>query len=299
MGEFFDLSQTATLLGLPFVQTALAAGAVLALLAGLLGPLVVGRGMAFATHGISELSFTGASAALLIAGAAYVGVGAFIGGVLVAVIFAVLSSRIRENDTVIGVVMAFGLGLGVLFQALYTGRTANKFSLLVGQIVGVDSSQVIALAIAGAVVAVALLALYRPLLFASLDPDMAVARGVPTRTLAIAFAIMLGTTTGLGIQIVGALLVLALLVTPAAAATSLTANPMAATVLSVVFAEVAVLGGIILSLSPGLPISPYITTIGFVLYLVCRAGGALRLRRTGRRTAAAGPAATPLPTVSR
>ena len=151
MGEFFDLSQTATLLQLPFVQTALAAGAVLALLAGLLGPLVVGRGMAFATHGISELSFTGASAALLIGGAAFVGVGAFLGGVLVAVIFAVLASRIRENDTVIGVVMAFGLGLGVLFQALYTGRTANKFGLLVGQIVGVDSAPVVALAVAGVV----------------------------------------------------------------------------------------------------------------------------------------------------
>ena len=83
---------------------------------------------------------------------------------------------------------------------------------------------------------------------------------------------------------------LALLVTPAAAATAITANPVTATVLSVVFAEVAVLGGIVLSLSPGLPISPYITTIGFVLYLACRAIGALRLRRTGRRPAVAAPA---------
>lgn len=283
MDDVLDLSQTGFLLEQPFVQTALAAGAVLALLAGLLGPLVIGRGMAFAVHGISELSFAGAAGALLIAGTAFVGVGALVGGVLVAVIFAVLSARRRQNDAVIGVVLAFGLGLGVLFQSLYTGRTANKFSLLVGQIVGVDSAQVITLAVAGAVVALGLLVVYRPLLFASLDPEMATARGVPTRALAIAFALMLGTTTALGIQIVGALLVLALLVTPAAAATAVTANPVAATALSVLFAEVAVLGGIVLSLSPGLPISPYVTSIGFLIYLVCRAIGALRLRRTGRR----------------
>lgn len=283
MDEIIDLSQTASLLELPFVQSALAAGAVLALLAGLLGPLVIGRGMAFTVHGVSELSFAGAAAALLIAGTAFVGVGALIGGVLVAVIFALLSARQRTNDAVIGVVLAFGLGLGVLFQSLYTGRTANKFSLLVGQIVGVDSTQVVTLAAVGVVVALALLVVYRPLLFASLDPEMATARGVPVRGLAIAFALMLGTTTALGIQIVGALLVLALLVTPAAAATAVTANPVTATILSVVFAEVAVLGGIVLSLSPGLPISPYVTSIGFLIYLVCRGVGALRLRRTGRR----------------
>lgn len=301
MDDVLDLSQTAFLLEQPFVQTALAAGAVLALLAGLLGPLVIGRGMAFAVHGISELSFAGAAGALLIAGTAFVGVGALVGGVLVAVIFAVLSARRRQNDAVIGVVLAFGLGLGVLFQSLYTGRTANKFSLLVGQIVGVDSAQVITLAVVGAVVALGLVVVYRPLLFASLDPEMATARGVPTRALAIAFALMLGTTTALGIQIVGALLVLALLVTPAAAATAVTANPVAATALSVLFAEVAVLGGIILSLSPGLPISPYVTSIGFSIYLVCRAIGALRLRRTGRHridtvtTTAASPRATSRP----
>jgi zinc/manganese transport system permease protein len=283
MDEIIDLSQTASLLALPFVQSALAAGAVLALLAGLLGPLVVGRGMAFTVHGVSELSFAGAAGALLIAGTAFVGVGALVGGILVAVIFALLSARQRTNDAVIGVVLAFGLGLGVLFQSLYTGRTANKFSLLVGQIVGVDSTQVITLAVVGAVVALGLLVVYRPLLFASLDPEMATARGVPTRALAIAFAVMLGTTTALGIQIVGALLVLALLVTPAAAATAVTANPVTATVLSVLFAEIAVLGGIVLSLSPGLPISPFVTSIAFVIYLICRALGALRLRRTGRQ----------------
>ena len=289
MSDLLEVSQTASLLGLPFVQSALVAGAVLALLAGLLGPLVVGRGMAFAVHGISELSFAGAAGALLLAGTAYVGAGALVGGVVVAVVFGTLPAGRRENDSVIGVVLAFGLGLGVLFQSLYKGRTSNKFSLLVGQIVGVDSGDIVVLASVGAVVAVVLLVIYRPLLFASLDPAMAVARGVPVRRLSIAFAVMLGATTGLGIQIVGALLVLSLLVTPAAAATRLTANPLAATALSVVFAEIAVLGGIVLSLAPGLPISPYVTSIGFVIYLVCRAVGSTRLGTSGRRTG--GPAA--------
>lgn len=291
MTDIVDLSQAGTLLALPFVQSALAGGAVLALLAGLLGPLVVGRGMSFAVHGVSELSFAGAAGALLLAGTAYVGLGALIGGVLVAVVFGTLGATRRENDSVIAVVLAFGLGLGVLFQSLYKGRTSNKFSLLVGQIVGVDSADVYLLGAAGVLVVIVLAVVYRPLMFASLDPDMATARGVPVRTLAIVFAVMLGITTALGVQIVGALLVLALMITPAAAATRVTVNPLAVTVLSVVFAEVAVLGGIVLSLAPGLPISPYVTSIVFVIYLVCRGIGSVRLRSTGRRTTASPPIA--------
>ena len=283
MSGIFDLSQVGDLLGLGFVQSALAAGAILALLAGLLGPLVVGRGMAFAVHGVSELSFAGAAGALLLAGTAYVGLGALVGGVAVAVVFATLGSSRRDRDSVIGVVLAFGLGLGVLFQALYKGRTSNKFSLLVGQIVGVDTADVYILGGAGVAVAVVLVAVYRPLMFASVDPDMATARGVPVRLLSVIFAVMLGVTTALGVQIVGALLVLALMITPAAAATLVTANPATVTVLSVLFAEVAVLGGIVLSLAPGLPISPYVTSIVFLIYLACRAVGRLRLPRTGRR----------------
>lgn len=297
MSDILDLSQAGMLLGLPFVQSALIAGAILALLAGLLGPLVIGRGMAFAVHGVSELSFAGAAGALLLAGTAAVGLGALVGGVLVAVVFATLGRSRRANDSVIGVVLAFGLGLGVLFQALYKGRTSNKFSLLVGQIVGVDTADVYVLGGAGIAVVIVLGAVYRPLMFASLDPDMAVARGVPVRQLAVVFAVMLGVTTALGVQIVGALLVLALMITPAAAASQVTANPVAVTVLSVVFAEVAVLAGIVLSLAPGLPISPYVTSIVFAIYLGCRVVGASRLRRTGRRrNVASSPA--PQPTAS-
>lgn len=278
------MTTTLELLQLDFVRDALIAGGVLALLAGLLGPLIVGRGMAFAVHGTSELSFAGGAGALLLFGAGAVGWGALVGAVLVALVFGALGLAAHERDSVIGVILSFGLGLGVLFQSLYTGRSANKFGLLVGQIVGIDTGDLISLAVTGLVVVGVLAVTYRPLLFASLDPTMAAARGVPVRLLSIAFAVLLGATTALGVQIVGALLVLSLLITPAAAAARVTASPLVATVLAVAFAEVAVLGGIVLSLAPGLPISPFVAGIAFVIYLVCRVVGSARTRRRASRT---------------
>jgi zinc/manganese transport system permease protein len=108
------------------------------------------------------------------------------------------------------------------------------------------------------------------LMFASVDPDVAKARGVPTGLLSPVFAVLVGVATALGVQTVGALLVLALMVTPAAAACRITANPLRATILSVVFAEVAVVGGIILSLAPGVPVSAFVTAISFVIYIAAR-----------------------------
>jgi zinc/manganese transport system permease protein len=273
-----DFGGTAELLGLPFVQNALLAGAVLGVLAGLLGPLAVGRGMSFAVHGTSEMTFAGAAAGLLLAGAAGVSYGSLAGAVLAAVLFGLLGLRERERDSAIGVVLAFGLGIGVLCLALYPGRAANKFGLLIGQIVGVDRTDLDVLMICGVAVVLVLAVIYRPLLFATFDPTMAAARGVPVRPLSVLFAVLIGITTALGVQIVGALLVLALMITPAAAATRVSANPVVVTVLTLVFAEVSVLGGIVLSLGPGLPVSPYVTSIAFMFYLCCRGIGALRAR---------------------
>ena len=133
--------------------------------------------------------------------------------------------------------MPFGLGLGILFLSLYEGRAANKFGLLTGQIVSVGTVQLQVLAVAAVVVMLALVAIWRPLTFASVDPDVAAARGVPVRALAIGFMLLLGVSVALSIQIVGALLVLALLITPAAAAMRVTSSPRLVVVLSVVFAD--------------------------------------------------------------
>lgn len=147
--------------------------------------------------------------------------------------------------------MAFGLGLAVLFIHLYPGRTGTNFALLTGQIVGVGYSGLLMLVVVSMVVGAVLAATYRPMLFATVDPDVAEARGVPVRALGIVFAALVGLTAAQGVQIVGALLVMSLLITPAAAAARITSSPARAIALSIVFAEIAAIGGIMLSLAPG------------------------------------------------
>ncbi|GAB4099768.1 metal ABC transporter permease [Sinomonas halotolerans] len=268
---------------LALVQNSVWAGAVLGLLGGVVGTFVMKRDLAFAVHGISELSFAGAAFSLLIG--ADVVFGSVVGSVVAAVLIAVMGGRAREKNSVIGVLMPFGLGLGILFLALYEGRAANKFGLLTGQIVAVDTIQLQLLAVTALVVLAVLVAVWRPLDFASVDPEMALARGVPVRALSLVFLLLLGVSVALAIQVVGALLVLALLITPAAAALKVTSSPRLAVVLSVVFAVAATVGGILLALGGRLPISPYITTLSFVIYAVCAAVGGVRARRgAGGRT---------------
>lgn len=271
-----DLAGTGELLGLPFVQSALVACVVLGLVAGALAPLVVARGMSFAVHGTAELAFTGGAAALLVG--LETGIGAIAGAVVAGAVFGVLGLRRRERDAVIGVVLAFGLGLGVLLLALYSGRASNKFGLLTGSIVAVDSTNLRTLGIVAAVVLVGLALLYRPLLFSSADPDVAAARGVPVRFLTVAFAVLIGLTTALAVPIVGAILVLSVMIAPGAAAAHVTANPLWATVLAVVIAEVSLVGGTLLSLAPGLPVSGYVATLAFICYVACRLLGRLTRR---------------------
>lgn len=282
LDRVLTLEGTADLLSRGFVQQSLLAGALLALVAGALGPLVVARQVAFSVHGTSELTFTGAAAALLVS-SSLVSVGALVGALVAAMVFGVLGLRERERDSVIGAVLAFGLGLGGLFLWLYPGRASNQLSLLFGQIVAVGRDDVWLLASAAGAVLVVLGVIWRPLLFASVDPDVAMARGVPVRALSVVFAALVGVATGLAVPTVGALLVLALLITPAAAATRLTANPLAAMLLATLFAEVAVVGGIVLSLAPGAPISAYVTVIAFITYLACRALGSARMGRLAAR----------------
>jgi zinc/manganese transport system permease protein len=262
---------------LALVQNSLWAGAVLGLLGGLVGTFVMKRDLAFAVHGISELSFAGAAFALLVG--ADVVAGSLAGSVVAALILGVMGVRARDKNSTIGVLMPFGLGLGILFLSLYEGRAANKFGLLTGQIVSVGTVQLQVLAGAAVVVMLALIAIWRPLTFASVDPKVAAARGVPVRGLALGFMVLLGVSVALSIQIVGALLVLALLITPAAAALRVTSSPRLVVLLSVLFAVSATVGGILLALGGRLPISPYVTTLSFLIYVVCRIIGGVRTRR--------------------
>jgi zinc/manganese transport system permease protein len=224
--------------------------------------------MAFAVHGISELSFAGDAAALLFG--VNVVAGSVLGALIAALVIGVLGAKARDRNSIVGVLMPFGLGLGILFLALYPGRSSNKFSLLTGQIVSVDDPQLGWLIGMSLVVLIGMLLIWRPLSFDSLDADVAAARGVPTRFLSFAFMLLLGLIVAVSVQIIGALLVLALLVTPAAAAMRVSASPVLVPVLSVLFGLVSAVGGILLAIGGSLPISPYITTISFVIYVVCR-----------------------------
>ncbi|MGI5413223.1 metal ABC transporter permease [Streptomyces chartreusis] len=264
---------------LALVRNSLVAGAALGLVGGLVGVFVIMRDLPFAVHGISELSFAGASAALLLG--VNVVAGSIVGSLVAAGAIGLLGARARDRNSVIGVIMPFGLGLGVLFLALYKGRAANKFGLLTGQIVAVDTPQMSWLLGTSAVVLVALAVMWRPLLFASADAEVAEARGVSVRGLSFAFMIVLGLAVALSVQIVGALLVLTLVVTPAAAAARITASPVLLPVLSAVFAVASIEGGILLALGSSIPISPYVTTISFGIYLVCRRFGCKRVRGGG------------------
>jgi zinc/manganese transport system permease protein len=262
---------------LPLVRNSLLAGAVLGVLGGVIGVVVMARDLPFAVHGISELSFAGASGALLF-GASVVA-GAFVGSLVAAALLGALGLRARDRNSVIGVIMPFGLGLGILFLALYQGRAANKFGLLTGQIVAVDTTALNTLVITTVLVLGVLAAIWRPLMFASLDEDVAAARGVPVRLLGPLFMVVLGCAVAVSVQVVGALLVLALLLVPAAAAMKVTASPLWVPLLSVVFALTATVGGIFVAIGTTIPISPYITTISFLIYLGCRFAGWVRDRR--------------------
>lgn len=263
---------------LALVSNSVWAGAILGLVGGLIGLFVMQRDMAFAVHGISELSFAGAAAALLIG--ADVVAGSLFGSLLAAALIGWLGARARDRNSIIGVLMPFGLGLGILFLSLYNGRAAGRFSLLTGQIVSVQSAQLGWLAGICGLVLVGLLLIWRPLRFDSLDPQAAAARGVPVVGVSFAFMLLLGLVVAVAVHIIGALLVMALVVTPAAAALRVATGPVAVPVLAAVFGVASAVGGILLAIMGTLPVSPYITTISFVIYLVCRAIGARRERVT-------------------
>lgn len=278
------IEDTQYLLSIDFVQQSLIACALLGILSGVMTSLIVLRQMSFSVHATSELALMGASAALLFG--LNIGFGAVAGAIVAAIVLAVLGFK-GQQDSAIGVVMSFGLGLSVLFLHLYPGNSNSAMSLLTGQIVGVSSASVWLLAATMVIIVGAVALLWRPMLFASADPIMAQAAGVPVRALSVVFAILVGLAAAQSVQIVGSLLVMALLITPGAAAVHITSSPVRAIMWSTIFAEVSAVGGLVLSLAPGLPVSVFVTSISFVIYLVCRGIGAARSRKAVRDDVAA------------
>ncbi|QPK79474.1 metal ABC transporter permease [Corynebacterium lizhenjunii] len=278
------LADTRYLISVDFVQQSLLACALLGILSGVITTLIVLRQMSFSVHATSELALMGAAAALLFG--FNIGFGAVAGAIVAAIVLAVLGFK-GQQDSAIGVVMSFGLGLSVLFLHLYPGNSSTAMTLLTGQIVGVSGASVWLLAATTVIIVVTVFVLWRPMLFAFADPVMAQAAGVRVRLLSVVFAVLVGLAAAQSVQIVGSLLVMALLITPGAAAVQITSSPVRAVLWSTLFAEVAAVGGLLASLAPGLPVSVFVTTISFVIYLVCRLVGWLRGRRAVRDDVAA------------
>lgn len=262
------IDQFVHLLGYQFVQNALMAGFAIAIVSGLVSRFVVARNMAFAVHALAELGFTGSAGAILIGVSPLAGL--LVGTTLTALFIGALGVRVRERDAVVGVVMAFGLGLGVLFLTLYQSYGAQAYAILFGTITGVSLGDVELLVALGVVTLAALALVYRPLTFATVDPEVAEARGVPVRALGVVFLVIMAVAVAEAVQVVGVLLILTLLIAPGATAERLTARPGLAAAASVGVALVSVLGGISLALLTNLPASVFVTSLSFALYLLAR-----------------------------
>lgn len=276
---------------LPLVYSSILAAVILGVMAGLIGPLIQARDMAFAVHGTAELSFAGAACALWLGTS--VTLGAIVGSVVAGTILAIMGLDGKNRNSLIGIMLPFGLGLGVLFLSLYQGRSSNKFGLLTGQIVAITPAELHSMLWVAGLVLTVLAVFGRRMLFASLDPQIAEVQGLHLKGLSLLFMLVLSLVVAVSVQFVGALLLLSLLITPTAAATQVTARPLWVYVLSVLFAITAGVGGILLSLGAGLPISPYITTISFLIYLFCWAIGAYRKRQGWGKRAMSAPVVSP------
>ena len=251
-----------------FMQHAYAAGIIVAVVAGIVGYFVVLRSLSFAGHALSHIGFAGATGAVALGVNPVYGLLVFTVGAAMGMGF--MGKRIYGRDVVIGIVLAWTLGLGVLFLSLYTGYATEAYALLFGEILGISQADVVVTLIAGVVTLTAMAIMFRPLLFASVDGDVAEARGVPVRLLSILFMVGLAVSVSEAVQVVGVLLIFALLVTPPAIAERLTAHPIKAIGLSVLLAILFTCIGLFISFYLPYPVSFFITTLAFITYLAVR-----------------------------
>ncbi|MGC9602175.1 MAG: metal ABC transporter permease [Minisyncoccia bacterium] len=251
-----------------FMLHAFEAGTIVAIVAGVVGYFVVLRRSSFAAHALSHIGFAGAAGAVLFGFSPLLGLLAFTTGG--GVVMATLGRKAASRDVQIGTVLAFMLGLGVLFISLYSGYATEAYSLLFGEILGISSTDVLVTLIAGLILLAAVAVLYRPLLFTSLDEDVAEAKGVSIFWLGVAFMILVAVATSIAVQVVGVLLIFALMVTPAAIAERIARRPAQGIAISIGVALLATWFGLFISFYLPYPVSFFITTITFAMYLIVR-----------------------------
>ena len=283
------------MLALHFMVDAFRAGAIVAVLGAVVGWFMVLRRQSFVGHTLAVVSFPGAAAALW-AGVS-VTAGYFAGSIAAALVIAAVPRTLTgragsQESAVIGTVQAFALATGALFVSLYGGFLDSVTGLLFGSFLGVSDSQVVTLAVVAVVVLGVLAAVGRPLLFATVDPGVAAARGVPDRVLSVVFLVVLGCSAAEVSQITGALLVFALLVMPAAAAQQLTARPVLGLVVAVGIGLAVVWAALAVAFYSPWPVGFFVASFGFAVYLgalgarLVRERAGRTVRRTGSRTPA-------------
>lgn len=251
-----------------FMRNAFEAGTVIAIVAGVIGYLVVLRRSAFATHALGHTGFSGAAAAVLYGVNPVYGLLLFTCSTGTGI--GLLGKRASNRDVEIGTVLAFALGMGLLFLSLYQGYATEAYSILFGEVLGISNSGVILTLEAGIFIMAAAAIVYRPLLFSSLDEDVAEAKGLPMLGLGVIFMLLLAVTISFAVQIIGVLLIFALMVTPAAIAIRLTRRPIHAILISVGIAVFATWAGLFIGWFEPYPVSFFIVTITFVGYVLVR-----------------------------
>lgn len=272
------------LLGSALFWNAFIGGTVIAAVAAAIGYFVVMRAQVFASEALKDIGFVGATGAALIGLDSIAGMLAL--SLLAALTVGSLSERVRGRDVEVGMILSFALGLGVLFLSLYAHSSASHASsgvnILFGSMLSITRSDLVIAIVGGAFVLVALALLSRPLLFSSIDPTVAAARGLPVRWLSMAFMILLGITTATSVLVVGVLLVVALLIAPAAAAINLVSSPPRAILTAMAIAVGATWAGLALALLPGIGHLPIAFTISAVTALAYLSSVALRRRDSAR-----------------
>ena len=264
-----------------FMQHAFEAGTIVAISAGVIGYFVVLRGLSFAAHALSHIGFAGATGGVLLAGTALVLPGLLVFTMSAGAVMGALGQRLRGRDVTIGLVMAWSLGLGLLFTYLYQGSANLAIGILFGQIFGITTRDIAVTFVAGSVTILLVVAVYRPLLFATLDEEVAEAKGVPVRGLSIAFMVILAVAVSEAVQVVGVLLIFALIVAPAAIAERFTTRPSRGLLLSAVLAVLFTWAGLTVAYYVPYPVGFFITTIAFTSYILARAAApSLTLPRT-------------------
>jgi zinc/manganese transport system permease protein len=258
----------ASLFHYEFMVHAFQAGTIVAIVAGAIGYFVVLRASAFAAHALSHIGFAGATGAVVLGLSPVFGLLAFT--LASGVTIGALGNRLRGRDVTIGIVLAWTLGLGVLFLSLYRGYATEAYALLFGEILGISATDVAVTLIAGTVTVAALIAIYRPLLFSSVDADLASAKGVPVTALSIAFMAILAVAVTEAVQVVGVLLIFALIVTPAAIAVRFTSRPMVAIMTGVGLALAFTWAGLTIAYYSPHPVSFFITSLAFATYVAVR-----------------------------